>query len=588
MKIFIPFSLICLLLILIPWPTYAGTLTSNVNRNQININETLTLTVKYDEQVGNNALDLTELEADFDVLSSTPQSSNRISIINGQTTREASTTWSIILTPKRSGQLRIPALSINGNSSDAFSINVSSSNKTTESQTPSEPISVNVSTSPTVAYPGQQIVIKVELSVDQSVSDVRGEQLHIDGAPIEPVDKQSFQRIDNGIARQVVIWTYVTFAPEWKVNSTEKQEAITLPSQTFTGLANASASRGFFSQRNQGQQVFARSTPVSIELKEMPENPARHPWLPADDVSILATWSGDKEQLRVGEPITRTIEVIAKGQLANAITPLKLANNSKDYKAYADQPKLENNTSTHGIVGKRIEAQAIIPSNSGQLTLPEQRIHWWNIKTQQWQEAVLAAETLNIAPAIANQQSTDSATVTPTIDPLLFPENGQTVQGPKLSELSNSDSDNWLWQLVSMVLLIICIVQGWLLYNIFQRQKSTDSLQDPLSSPTEAKAWKQLKTALQSNDASNIRQRLIEWSKHAFPEQKQHTLETLSQYSNHKELATQLNKLDRHLFKGDTLDFSQLPTVITQLRQDWLKGQQQSTKSSELAPLYPS
>ena len=90
----------------------AGNLSSTVDRNQISPNETLTLTVTYDEQVDSSQLDLKNLEQDFEILGVSPQTTSSVSIVNGQASRQASTIWTITLIAKRPGTLGIPAFSI--------------------------------------------------------------------------------------------------------------------------------------------------------------------------------------------------------------------------------------------------------------------------------------------------------------------------------------------------------------------------------------------------------------------------------------------------------------------------------------------
>ena len=98
------------MLLVLTWSstlTYAqnATLTSVVNRNSIGLNESFMLLVRYTDQVSSDTLDVSPLQRDFEILGITPNSSSSVSIINGQTTREATTSWRITLLPNRSGTL---------------------------------------------------------------------------------------------------------------------------------------------------------------------------------------------------------------------------------------------------------------------------------------------------------------------------------------------------------------------------------------------------------------------------------------------------------------------------------------------------
>ena len=570
-----PLTLLIILMFL-PSNALAATLTSTVNQNQISLNETLALTISYSEQVDNNELDLSVLEQDFDILSSKPQNSSRISIINGRRTTESNTTWNITLTPKRAGRLLIPAFSINGDLSKAITIQASAANNTQKGSSAKAAMIAKVTVNPTAAYLGQQVVINIELSIDKTVSNIRGEHLAVAGMPADLIDQKNFQRIDNGVARPIASWTYVFYPKE--------AGEFTIPAQTFTGLVNAS--RDFFGNfRNKGRQVFARSPAIKVSVEEPIANNDNTPWFPSESVTIESVWSDDKNQLKVGEPITRTINITAQGQPASAIPQLTLLSSSNDYKTYSDQPKLENMVTTSGRVGIRREAQAIIPSKEGTLTLPEQNIHWWNTNAKQWQVATLAAETLSVAPAINSNDTTQTSVSSLTTDT----QNERSQQIDLVNTpIQTSKSNHWLWLLLTAILSVICLVQAWFIFKLVRKPTEFTTKTRTNTSVNEIQAWKQLLNVLPSNDANSIRNHLIQWSRHALPQQKQYTLHSLAKQVNNQELTEQFKQLDEHLYKGTPLNTHMLSQVLQQARKSLLaKQRQQNTKQTELAPLYP-
>ena len=129
--------------------SFGATLSSTVNRNQVSTNETLTLTVSIDEQVNTSSLDLSELERDFEVLGTSPQSRSSINIVNGRSVQEATTVWTITLVAKRDGRLTIPAFSIGTAKSQAITINVSNAKHSSSSNLP---LDVKVSSNRCLLY----------------------------------------------------------------------------------------------------------------------------------------------------------------------------------------------------------------------------------------------------------------------------------------------------------------------------------------------------------------------------------------------------------------------------------------------------
>ncbi len=341
----------------------AATLTASIDRNKISINETLNFQLRYDEKADTNDLDLSTLKQDFDVLAIRPQNSNNLTIINGQTSREILTIWNITLAPKRQGTLVIPSFNINGTVSNAIRVDVVESSAGLPQQ---QPMIVRLNPDIKTAYPGQQILIKVELLAQNSVSNLSGDQLRLEDAEVELLDQQSFRKIENGISWQVVEWTYAVFP--------EKEGTLPIPAQLFTGTLQTNQQRNRFDpfRQQRGQRISARSSATALEIKQIPETNGL-PWFPANDVRMQSSWSGDTNQMRVGEPLTRKVQVIASGQRASVISPLP-DNSSLTYKAYKDQAQLENQPTANGMVGVRQESEAIVPSAAGILELPEQRV----------------------------------------------------------------------------------------------------------------------------------------------------------------------------------------------------------------------
>ncbi|MEQ8952734.1 MAG: BatD family protein, partial [Gammaproteobacteria bacterium] len=347
------------MLLLLPAGAISAELTSSVDRNSININETLTLTLRYEESASSDSLELEVLRQDFDVLSVQPHTSNNVSIVNGNYSQQTLTTWTITLAPKREGTLVIPSFNIDGNVSDAIAIEVSRSSGAGNRDTP---MLVTLDAETSQAYVGQQILITVELMAQENISNLSGGRLSLPNAHLELLDQQSFRRVQNGIAWQVVEWEYALIP--------EQSGMIEIPPQLFSGVMGATSNFGFpdpFNQR--GRRISARSNAQQIEVLPPPETSGL-PWFPARNVQINSSWSGDTSQARVGEPLTRTIEITATGQRASAIPPLPQPD-SPAYKTYADQPRLQDQPSTSGIIGTRSESTAIVPSTAGELQLPE-------------------------------------------------------------------------------------------------------------------------------------------------------------------------------------------------------------------------
>jgi len=508
---------------------FAASLVGTVDRNRIGANETLLLSLTLDQQADTSSLDLDALKDDFDVLGVSPVNSSSYRLVNGKTTQAITTQWNITLAPKRQGTLSIPPFSVAGASSKPISIQVESlaPGAGTES-----PLSVTVTASQLDAYPKQQIIVTVELSAQNNVGNLDGTPLALSNAEIKDLGQNARNQIKNGVTRQVIELKYAVFAKEPGV--------LQIPALTFSAVQGAR--RGFFGNSG-GKRILARSKALTINIKEPPVNTtiaAKSIWLPSQLVELSSELSPVQSEYQVGTPINRKIIIKAQGQSAEAIPPIskKVNTGSIDYKTYEDKPQLHTEITGQGLIGTRIESNAIVPSSAGEITLPEIRLNWWNVTQQKWQQAILPAQTLVVADTmpLKNTQQTDISGSN-NVDPSQFESIGRA-------------KNSWLWQTVSAVLLLVCIAQ----FILLMRKKDRSSLptDNTQTQETESKAWKKLQANLREGDARNIRTSLLAWARASAPDSNANI--TLMSWANKFEseaIKNALAKLEAHLYSNE-------------------------------------
>jgi len=535
----------------------AVTLDSSVNRNQVNTNETLTLRVIIDKQVESSALDLSALKNDFEVLSVTPHRQSGVSFVNGKSESKASTTWTITLYAKREGKLTIPSFTVNSATSKPISINVGNA---TQGQNSTQPLAVKVSTNTDEIYPNQQFIVEIELSAASNVRGLSGPQLVIPNADVEAIDQQDFQRVDNGIERHVALLKYSVFA--------KQAGEIVIPIMTYTGIENGR--RGVFGTR--GTQVVARSKLLKLSVKDAPSK-ASQPWFPAQGVSITSRWSSDTSALKVGEPITRTITIAAKGQQASVIPPLDNAIIDAGLKSYKDKPQLNTSKSTQGLIATRVESEAIVANKAGDYVLPALSIDWWDTNSNKWQTSTLEQQTLSVTgSAAASVQA----------------EQGIADAQPINSTSPTNAKTNRLWQMLSALLALVVLIQFYLLYRKPKYQPEATS--DDYINQSEQTAWASLQTSIKSNNYSELRNNLLRWARAALKSDAPISLDLLSKVGGSQDLLTFFDELDQHLYKGAKAPSnSQVGTLLKELRANIKQSQRkQSHSRPKLQSLYPS
>ena len=542
---------------------FGQTLTSTVDRNQMTANQTLKLIVSYDGSTRTEALDLSAVQQDFDVLSNS--SGTSLQMINGQSSR--TTTWELLLIPKRTGNLVIPSFSLGNIFSEAVQIKVLDASQVADTD---ESMTVELTLDRNNVRVGEQVLVSIKLRAQANLADLAGEQLKLENAEIQLVDQQDYSELHNGVSWRVIEWTYAVFP--------QTGGTLAIPKQMFTAsLQNNARRRSFFdSFASRGQRVAARSESAVIQVAAAAENEGD--WFPASNVTLSASWTSEPSTLTVGEPLTRIVEIRAESQLSAAIPPLATANQTT-YKEYKDQPALENIKSGKGIVGVRKESSAIVPSQEGILEFPEQIIRWWDINANQWREAILPAESYEVSPAILDQSFSP-------------PANFETapvfgIDGAQTSELAGNPTtvSESIWKWVTIALFIVVVGQAFLLIRrpsiavVKEEKKASET------SESEKTAWSDLSLALKSEDPARIRNQLLVWSKARWPKDTVHSLDALAARSKSEEFLGALHSLDLILFKGHSgkLSSATLKKELQTLRA--LDSKPEET--SALAPLYP-
>ena len=542
------------------------TLTSNVDRNQLSANQTIKLTITYDERVRSDALDLSEILQDFEVVRSS--SGSRTQIINNQST--ISTNWELVLFPRRTGRLVIPSFSLGNIYSDAIQIQVLEAGQVAESE---EPMIVELKLDRNSAKVGEQVIATVRLRVQDHLTDLGGEALEVEGADVQHIDQKEFSELANGISWRVMEWTYALFP--------QTSGSIAIPRQMFSGVVPSGQPRSFFESWNsRGQRISGRSEAASLSVS--PALNDNGDWFPASDVSISSSWTSDPSNLRVGEPLTRMIEIKANSQQAAAIPPLENIAPG-NYKAYQDQPTLNNTTDTSGVTGTRIESAAIVPSEEGPIEFPEQVIRWWNINTDQWQEAMLPAETYQVLPAIIDETFSPPANF--EASSVVDLGTGEFQSSEVIPGANSQTGGYWKW--ATIALLVIVMLQTAYLFMMQRRQPIEQTPEKDWSphSASEKSAWDELFSALKSQDAGRIRTSILHWSRTRWPDDSVHTFDSLAAKSGSDKLKKAFTQLDLILFKGASGKPAS-KTLFAELK----LLREQATKIKEksaLAPLYP-
>jgi hypothetical protein len=304
-----------------------------------------------------------------------------------------------------------------------------------------------------------------------------------------------------------------------------------------------------------------------------PQQAGKSNWLSAEELDLKDNWSDNSLQVKVGEPLTRTLTLTAKATTVGQLPELAGSAAIDGIKTYPDQPQLREDKTADGLSAFRQEKIAYIPAAAGEYTLPAIQIDWFNTKTGKMESSHLPAVTIK-ALATADEGTTLPTPAAPQ------PQADAAVQTQAVAEVSAS---NHFWQWLSAAL-----ASGWLLTIIWfmrkQPQAKPRNIDDTLVQHESLAVDKALKLACANNDRQAVKQALLQWGKMQFS---CNSLTTLAENCPGP-LAHQIMVLNGYLYSSQPQDWQGQALwqafVDTKLRQ--AADKKSPATDSALEPLY--
>lgn len=529
--------------------TYAQTLAVQVDRDALLEQETLQLTISLQGQ-SNASPDLAPVEQDFDVVSSSKN--HTINLINGRL--DSKTVWQITLLPKRSGTLRIPPLTIAGEVTEPISVVVRPANTSAASKQRRN-VFLDVTATPDNPYVQSQILVTVRLYYAVPVNQARMAEPTISNAMVERLgDDKNFESVKDGHPYRVLERVYAIF-PQ---NSGE----LIIPALEFNGqvtVGGASPLDQFLNNNGLGidpfdqsfqrtQPVRLRSTPIHLKVRPRPAKFSGTQWLPAQALTLTETWNPSNPAFRVGDPVTRSIAIVAKG-LAAAQLPELPMNSDISIKNYPDQAQLDNTQIDNSIQGTRVQKIALVPTQPGTFILPALHLYWWDTLTHQERIATLPAVTIKVLPAanssaaslpkdgLSNVPLPTPSLTTPTIKP-----------SPATKMKAENSTDFWAW--VAIFFCIIWIVTLGVWWRDRRRRLSPSPIlqKNDERSKTAKPSLNALQTACEKNQAPLAKKHLLLWAATQWPEDPPHNIGDIASRLEDKTVSIALNDLDKAIY----------------------------------------
>ena len=352
---------------------------SSVNSTSITENESIELKVRFSGMDQVDDPDFSRLSEGFEF--STPSVSSRFVISNGR--QNASTTWTLWLRPRHTGELTIPPFTINGEKTEAINVFV-------------EPLSAEVR-----AELEQEVFILTNVNRPQQY--IHG-AIHVERRLYYSDNVTQLSRhlpppddIENAyvISRGDITRTYArrnnrqySVLVQKFVLFPEISGKINIPSISVEARVTRAGSSMTFP---------ARSEEVNLEILPIPdEYPTDHPWFPSTRVQISDNFNKESlDDLKIGDTIERTIVIRAVDNHSSDIPNYEFPV-PDGVRQYIELPDFDDADLGTEIVGTRNIHSTILFTQAGEFTFPSVSIHWWNTDTHKLESYFVSGRTVNV------------------------------------------------------------------------------------------------------------------------------------------------------------------------------------------------
>ena len=539
---------------------WAVEIKASLDRNPVSVNESVQLTFTATESPDDDP-DFRPLEVDFEILNQR-QSSNS-SWINGKSSK--SIQWNLNVMPKKTGNLIVPSITFGDDNSQPLLLKVVQNKATHSNQNADLFMEVEVSTEK--PYVQSQVLYTLRLYSRVQLSQARLSELELADALVEKLGEvKKYTTQKQGVEYTVNELNYAIFP--------QKSGVINIaPMVLSADVVSSSRQRfnGFFN-RQMSQTKRVLSNAITLNVQAVPDTFKGKHWIPASQLVLEEKWSGETDKMKVGEPLTRTLTILAIGNTVAQLPELHNKTEIGQLKTYPDQPVLKEQKRDKGLISFREEKIAYIPSKAGRYTIPALEIPWFNTQTQSMEIARIAEKTVIAIVPVGTQQADivlskpESIKVIDNIEPA--PAIIQTVENPF-----------WMW--ISFIL-----ASGWLLtivlFLIKRKPEKSEVFDVDTNKEIKIKdTIKALRRACTENNALAAKNALLAWGKINYG------CETLAAIAPHCEarLRDEINFLNQCLYANQTEPWTGKKLFQT-FSENKARKSVDKTEDDELEPLY--
>ncbi|AXR00570.1 BatD family protein [Pseudoalteromonas piscicida] len=371
-------------------------LTASVDKNPVLAGEYFTLSIIAEGKVKGTIPDVSVLSNDF--ITSPVNTSSRTSIINGSVS--SSTTWQMQLVARTPGTYTIPALEVDGETTQPIEIKVVAR----DDKQQSEDIFVKTELKTKNLYVQQAALYTVKLYVGKELLDGQLSAPISDGANFTQLGKanEEYEVIDGR--------RYMVLTREYMIQP-QKSGDFTIEPPIFNG------------QIRDGYRRMATSAvgnTIDFSVSPIPAS-AADKWLPSEYLNFSEEWQPKDAEFMVGTPITRTLTLTAVGVTKEQLPEIQLED-VNGFRIYPDASERKQITRDGKVISQLTISFAYLPQLAGDFALPEVKLPWFNTITKREEIATLPSKSVSVIhdpnqPALPQAAPIPQPLSSPSVNP---------------------------------------------------------------------------------------------------------------------------------------------------------------------------
>jgi hypothetical protein len=559
-----------------------ATVSASLDKTQVVLGERVRLVIQNTGE-GDQQPDTTALRQDFDIVGT--QRGTSMQITNGHMSSQ--TQFTLLLSPKHGGTIRIAPIQWGGAQSDALELTVGANAgagadpakpgaNTAESQ-----ITMSGTLDQKQPYVQSAVVLKLRLNVGvpmtQASLDFQGDS---DVLVRQIGQDQQHTESRNGRAYEVIERKYLLIP--------QRSGAISLKGPVLQAQVQDDAASGgdsdidaFFGNafgRTMGRfarpmrTVHLQAQAIELNVQARPANADASNWLPAQKLALEETWRPEQGTLHVGEPLTRHLHLNALGVSAGQLPDLASLMPVPDgIKKYPDQAKTNESLEGDSLRAERDQDIALIASAPGHYVLPALRLVWWDTVSQTQRTAELPERSLDIVPATGTSGNFAGATPDANASTSANAPGGSHGVGESMNN-SAGDANRtakalfqtptpWMWVSAALAALWLGTLLLWWRARRSARvgpERENTHAQSVINTvpgaatPRSARAaLATLQKACSANNAPLARQAALDWAGAVWPQSPPGGLNSLAERLTEARYALPLQQLDRACYTND-------------------------------------